>query len=217
MSPKELKYELQNILSGKKPLSGGNAIQAVACYLRGSQASSGLAQTDKHYKKEETERLITYIDQNRLWVNSLDFNAYLSEGAEQRVFIKDQKTVYKLNDAIYYTSWLDYFNNLQLNNYFFPDTSYTLNGFYLSDENVLYALVEQPYVKATQATNLAQVKEFMSENGFDNIREIDYYNPYLGIILEDLHDENVLTQNDILYFIDTVFYVKPEIFWNEGE
>ena len=30
----------------------------------------------------------------------------------------------------------------------------------------------------------------------------------LGIILEDLHDENVLTQDGILYFIDTVFYIK---------
>ena len=41
----------------------------------------------------------------------------------------------------------------------------------------------------------------------------DYFNPNLGIILEDLHDENVLTANDILYFIDTVFYIKPDIFW----
>lgn len=54
----------------------------------------------------------------------------------------------------------------------------------------------------------------MLENGFENIRNIDYYDPDLGIILEDLHDENVLTQNDILYFIDTVFYIKPEIFWS---
>ena len=36
----------------------------------------------------------------------------------------------------------------------------------------------------------------------------NYYNPTLGIILEDLHDENVLTQDGILYFIDTVFYVN---------
>jgi hypothetical protein len=40
----------------------------------------------------------------------------------------------------------------------------------------------------------------------------DYYNSSLGIILEDLHDENVITQKGVLYFIDTVFYIKPEIF-----
>ncbi len=32
--------------------------------------------------------------------------------------------------------------------------------------------------------------------------------PNWGLIIEDLHDENVLTSNGILYFIDTVFYLK---------
>lgn len=148
-----------------------------------------------------------------MWINSLDFGAYLSEGAEQRVFIQDEKTVCKLNDSIYYATWADYFDNLLLNNYFFSDTAYSLKGFYLSDENILYAMVEQPYVKATQPTDLDKVREFMQGNGFESIRKIDYYNPELGIILEDLHDENVLTNNDMFYFIDTVFYIKPEIFW----
>ena len=75
-------------------------------------------------------------------------------------------------------------------------------------EQTLYALVEQPFVKANQPTNLEEVKEFMKSNGFENTRNNDYYNASLGIILEDLHDENVLTQDGILYFIDTVFYLK---------
>lgn len=60
--------------------------------------------------------------------------------------------------------------------------------------------------------DLEQVKIFLTQNGFENNRNNDYYNPELGIVLEDLHDENVLTRNDILYFIDTVFYLK-EKFW----
>jgi hypothetical protein len=48
----------------------------------------------------------------------------------------------------------------------------------------------------------------MIANGFENTRNHDYFHPDLGIILEDLHDENVLTQDGILYFIDTVFYSK---------
>jgi Ser/Thr protein kinase RdoA (MazF antagonist) len=48
----------------------------------------------------------------------------------------------------------------------------------------------------------------MAANGFKNTRNNDYYNADLGIILEDLHDENVLVQEDVLYFIDTVFYIK---------
>ena len=52
------------------------------------------------------------------------------------------------------------------------------------------------------------VEQFMNSNGFQKIRNNDYFNSNLGIILEDLHDENVLTSNGILYFIDTVFYLK---------
>ena len=48
----------------------------------------------------------------------------------------------------------------------------------------------------------------MNSNNFQKIRNNDYFNSELGIILEDLHDENVLTSNQILYFIDTVFYLK---------
>jgi len=52
----------------------------------------------------------------------------------------------------------------------------------------------------------------MAENGFKNTRNNDYYNPNLGIILEDLHDENVLTENGILQFIDTVFYLTDTFY-----
>jgi hypothetical protein len=51
------------------------------------------------------------------------------------------------------------------------------------------------------------MKEFMETNGFINHRNNDYIHKDFGIILEDLNDENVLTNNGILYFIDTVFYI----------
>ena len=129
-------------------------------------------------------------------------------------FLQNKTQVLKLNDSIYYASWLDYLNNLLLNNYFFPDTAYQLLGFYKSDNDVIYALVAQNYVESNQPTDLSLVKKFLENNGFKTIKNHDYFNPDLGIILEDLHDENVLTANDILYFIDTVFYIKPEIFWS---
>jgi len=68
-------------------------------------------------------------------------------------------------------------------------------------------VVQQNYVSITSSTDLKEVREFMKSNGFINN---DYINSELGIILEDLHDENVLTQNEILYFIDTVFYLTEE-------
>jgi hypothetical protein len=34
----------------------------------------------------------------------------------------------------------------------------------------------------------------------------------IGVILEDLHDENVLTIKGALYFIDTVFYLTEDFY-----
>ena len=73
---------------------------------------------------------------------------------------------------------------------------------------IIYAVVEQAFVRATEKTDNELVKQFMSANGFANTKNHDYYNASLGIILEDLHDQNVLTQDGNLYFIDTVFYIK---------
>ena len=200
--------ELQNIIQRKSSNSPRTLIQTITNYLGASQRASSMAKDDKQYKQKETEDLIEYCNQNNLWAtNKVNFDLFISEGAEQKVYIKDETTVFKLNDSIYYSNWSDYFTNLLLNNYFFPDTAYTLIGFCLIEKTV-YALVEQPFVKANQPTDLGQVKEFMIANGFENTRNHDYYNSELNIILEDLHDENVLTQDGILYFIDTFFYIK---------
>ena len=208
MDIKILKDELQNIIHGKSGISKISLIQTITSYLRASQRSGTLVKNDKYYKQEETKKLIDYCNKNNLWADDkINFDLFISEGAEQKVYIKNDKTVFKLNDSIYYSSWEDYFINLSLNNYFFPDTSYLLVGFCMVDET-LYALVEQPFVKANQPTDLSLVKEFMLANRFVNTRNHDYFNSDLGIILEDLHDENVLTQDGLLYFIYNVFYIK---------
>lgn len=213
MKYKEIKDELKNIIQGKSQVSNGELIQTIALYLRRSKETGALASTKQHSKKQETEELIKFINAQQLWVCDINFDAFISEGAEQKVFVKDTRSVLKLNDSIYYEFWEDYFNNLLLNNYFFPETAYDLIGFYKSTENILYAMVAQKYIKADDRTELQDVKKFLANNGFDCIKNNDYYHPELGIILEDLHDENVLTAKGILYFIDTVFYIKPEIFW----
>ena len=209
-----LKYELHNILSGKSEVRFGAIIQTIAGYLKNGKTTGRAVESEKHFKSEETERLENYITQNNLWVRDIDLSQYVSEGAEQKVYLKDSENVLKLNDSIYYTSWKDYFYNLLLHNYFFPDTAYELIGF-TKDNDILYCVVQQSYVAITVNTDLQQVKTFLTQNGFENNRNNDYFNPKLGIILEDLHDENVLTRNEILYFIDTVFYLTPE-FWSEN-
>jgi hypothetical protein len=206
----DLKNELHNVLSGKSQIRFGTVIQSIASYLNDGEKASTKIEIEKHFKKQETKRLEDYIAENKLWID-VDLSQYVSEGAEQKVYLKDTENVLKLNDAIYYNSWKDYFYNLLLHNYFFQDTAYDLIGF-TKDNDVLYAVVQQSYVMITAVTDLNQVKEFLTLNGFENNRNNDYFNSELGIILEDLHDENVLTRNEVLYFIDTVFYLT-EVFW----
>jgi len=211
----DLKNELFNILSGKSEVRFGTIIQAITRYLKDGDPPSSGFENEKHFKKQEETRLEDFITERNLWINKIDSSQYVSEGAEQRVFLKDGEHVIKLNDAIYYSSWKEYLYNLLLHNYFFQDTAYELSGF-TKENDVLYVVVQQNYVSITTPTDLNEVKQFMKSNGFVNNRNNDYINSELGIILEDLHDENVLTQNGILYFIDTVFYLTDE-FWNQSE
>ena len=207
----QLKYELHNVLSGKSQVRFGTTIQTIASYLNNGTPSGSTTENTKHFKEQEEQRLEDYIFNNDLWLDDIDFSQYVSEGAEQKVYLKGTDHVLKLNDSIYYSSWKDYFYNLLLHNYFFADTAYELLGFTKSD-NILYAVIQQAYVSITGHTDLEQVKAFMILNGFENNRNNDYRNNELGIILEDLHDENVLTKNDVLYFIDTVFFLT-DTFW----
>ena len=118
------------------------------------------------------------------------------------------------NDSIFYALWEDYFHSLLIHNYFFPHLAYEFLGFHIS-EGKLFAVVKQPFVKSTESTDLNNVKEFLSANGFLNKKENDYYHPGLGLILEDLHDENVLTEDGTLQFIDTVFFLMPSFYEKE--
>jgi len=209
MSYNATKQHIRDVLSGKSRIRNGEPIQTIACFLRSSQKANRISESEQQIKKQEATRLIDFAKKNNLWFSRFDASNYISEGAEQKVYLMNSYQVFKLNDSIYFTSWLDYLNNLLLHNFFFEDTSYELIGF-TSLNNTLYSLVKQNYVQITEPTNLNVVKQFLETNGFQNIRNHDYYNPNLGIILEDLHDENVLVNNGIYYFIDTVFYLTSD-------
>lgn len=207
MTKNYMRDDIQHILSGTSQVKCHHLIQTTCSYLKRSQGTSSMVKDQQQHKEEETKSLIQFAEDNKLWVENINIDLYVSEGAEQKVFLKDGTSVLKLNDSIYYSSWVDYFHNLLLNNLFFPDTAYKLLGFY-KNLDVLYAVVEQPFVKANEKTDLNFVKSFLENNGFLNKKNHDYYNEELNLILEDLHDENVLTQDGMLYFIDTVFYIN---------
>jgi hypothetical protein len=79
-------------------------------------------------------------------------------------------------------------------------------------EEKLHAVVKQPFVEVTQPTDLNKLKLFLNANDFQLKKNNDYFSSSLGIILEDLHDENILTNNDTLFFVDTVFYLTDSFF-----
>ena len=106
---------------------------------------------------------------------------------------------------------LDYFSSLLVHNYFFKSTLYDFLGFKIINKT-LYAVVKQDFIVATETTNLDELRSFMEYNQFSHIKNNDYQNTELGIIFEDLHDENVLCRNGLLYFIDTVFYITPNFY-----
>lgn len=164
-------------------------------------------------KKEQRELLIKYCDKNDFWATQLPTSqTYLTRGGEARVYLSaDGKSVIKINDGIYYATWLEFLNSLLLHNLLFPNTSYQLAGF-TKEGNEILAVLHQPFVIADAVTDLADIKAFLEYNGFRNTRRHDYENSKLGLILEDMHDENVLVNSDTLFFIDTVFYtVTPTI------
>lgn len=206
-----MKHELQNIIAGKSQVKHGANIQAATNYLKNGKRAGTLAEKGIDIKKQEEVLIEQFATINKLWITDLLIENFVSSGAEQMVYLKDDRDVLKINDTIYYSSWEDYFNNLLLNNYFFPDTAYELLGFYRNDK-ALYVVVQQKFVLATEKTKLINVKIFLENSGFINKKNNDYFHPELGIILEDLHDENVLTQDNVLKFIDTVFYLTEDFY-----
>ena len=65
-------------------------------------------------KKEQGELLKQFITDNNMWLADLpDDKNFLTEGGEAKVYFgNDSKSVIKLNDAIYYSNWLDFFNSI---------------------------------------------------------------------------------------------------------
>ena len=207
-----LKYELQSIISGIGKNSRENLIKAAAHHLGKSKNAGGNPQEIELPKDQEATQLISWIGESGLWFKAIDESRFIARGSEQRVYLDtDLRYVIKLNDSIFYAYWLDYFHNLLIHNFLFPQTAYELIGFY-TENNVLHAVVKQPFIQITEPTDPLVVKGFLMENGFQLKKNNDYFNPVLGIILEDLHDENVLTNKGALFFIDTIFYLMPSFF-----
>ena len=211
MLPDAVRKELQNIVRGTVIPAAADHCTLTRNYLCAGFSTSKEVKRNFEsqllIKKEQAQQLSLYATDNELWVADMPAEAFfLAEGGESKVyFTQDGKHVIKVNDAGYYATWLEYFNSLVLHNLIFDQTPYTFLGFVITD-NVLRAVVQQPFIVSDAPVDLENVKEFLATNGFENTRRQDYYNKEYGLILEDMHDENVLMNSNTLFFIDTVFY-----------
>lgn len=204
---KHIKHELQNIIYTDEPSGTKSQLKKVQNFLRRYAETGSGTQKQQQLKGEEAAAPVAFAHTESLFYPGDIFEEnFIAAGAEQRVFRYDDYRVLKTNDSIFYALWLDYFNSLLIHNYFFPATAYDFLGFKIIKED-LHAVVKQDFIIATEPTNLALVKDFLAYNGFANTRNNDYINHENGLIFEDLHDENVLSKDGILFFIDTVFYL----------
>jgi hypothetical protein len=162
-------------------------------------------------KKEQAKFLIQYCNSHNLFISTLPLEEqFIAKGGEATVYLSmDGRNVIKVNDTGYYATWLEFFNSVLLHNIFFPYTSYQLLGVTIID-NKLMAVLQQLYIISDSLVDLADIKEFLEYNGFKNTKWNDYKNDEMGLILEDMHDENVLRNTDMLFFIDSVFYTVSD-------
>lgn len=211
MLPDDTRGKIKNITAGIVIEGSQDNCTTIRNLLCGSFATSTTVKKDFESKaiiKEKQASLIeSYSDQKNLWVADLPHeDRYLTRGGEARVYFdNDNKNVIKLNDAIYYATWLEFFNSILLHNLIFQNTAYTLLGF-TKENDVLYAVLKQPFIVSDAQVDLEDIKKFLVFNGFENSKRNDYIHKKLGLILEDMHDENVLVNSETLFFIDTVFY-----------
>jgi Serine/Threonine/Tyrosine Kinase found in polyvalent proteins len=209
---KKIKDELQHIILGNGSAGQTDHLKKVQLFLRRHEETGVAAQKKQRFKSEEASELLKFARAENLLYNLDICEAdFIGAGAEQRVYRYDDTHVIKTNSAVFYEYWLDYFNSLLMHNYFFPATIYTFLGFKVV-ANELYSVVKQEFIPTFDSTAIDTVRQFLKHNHFVNNRNNDYINSELGLIFEDLHDENVITNNGVLFFIDTIFYLTKEFY-----
>ena len=133
------------------------------------------------------------------------------EGGEHQVFQQDGY-FFKRNNLLYHTNWLEYFHRLVLHNWLFPETSVEFIGLLLVD-NDLQPVIRQKAFLGVRGATQQEVEIEMNNRGFQRRFADNYYSPNLGILVEDLHDENVLIspKGSLLIFDPVIYLAKPEM------
>lgn len=129
MFSNEVRRKLQNIIQGtiiQEPADTSTTIRNQLC------ASFSTSRTVKKdfesksiIKKAQAQFLKNITSQDGYWVEQLPGNEfYLTAGGEASIYLHpDRRNVIKINDGIYYATWLEYFNSIVIHNLLFPATA----------------------------------------------------------------------------------------------
>lgn len=202
----DVRAELRNIINGNGFAGEESKLKKIQNFLRRHACAGETGENQKRLKSEEEKLIVAFSEEGFFFNGEISESFFISEGAEQKVYKYDDYSVIKVNSGIFYEYWLDYVNSLLIHNFFFTSTSYDFLGFITTGEN-MFAVVKQDFIVANEVTNLVNLEKFLRYNNFFKIRNNDYRSDFYGVLLEDLHDENVLSRDGVFFFIDTVFYL----------
>ena len=223
----------QRLASGSFEEGLGEHCQAISQILqhvhRASQ-KSGLAEPGSRSERQDIHRALRSVEERELRsrLAHLDYGAEKFntawkaqgsiEGAEQRVFEERDGWLLKANTGSYHGHWAQFLERLALHQLLFPETAYEVAGL-LFEESSLSFVVRQKFVETDQDSkgNFLGAPRHLVESHLSDVfgayrfRNDDYYLPSLDLLIEDLHDENVLLSPDgrTPLFIDPVIYRRP--------
>jgi hypothetical protein len=161
-------------------------------------------------KRREATALATWAEAEGRLLSASEFEAgWKSQGRiggqENDVYLRGDRA-WKRNNLSYHLSYADFFDRLALHNVLFPGARLQLEGFVLATVQLL-PVMSQPAVRAKRGARRDEVEPFMLRLGFTRTRGEDYRHPD-GILVEDLHDENVfIDREDNLVVVDPVIYL----------
>lgn len=172
----------------------------------------------KRVKPVEEKNLRLWATQVGLMMDNDEFTRkWVEQGkkgeAENNVYFDEEsQRWWKRNNLSYHSTYLEFFHRLSLQNMLFPEARYSLEGF-VENDGELQPIISQPHVKASKGASPVDVEKLMNRLGYQKMpgTEHDYYNREKGIKVEDMHDENVLQDDEgNLFVVDPVIYLDDE-------
>ncbi len=150
---------------------------------------------------EHTDCLLDSSAFTRQW---LEFGEV--EGGEHQVFQASGR-FYKRNNMAYHSGYLEYFHRVVLHNYLFVETAVHFEGLMWYDD-LIQPVISQKAILADRGATRSEVEHEMKLRGFTRRNADNYISTAMGVLVEDLHDENVLVDadGDLLIF-DPVIYL----------